>query len=115
MRQYGFGIDGGGTRSRIAVFDVHTGEELNRFYGGSTNMYSIGLDEVFANLEALLRSTGVPLQQFICGCLGSAGLSRPKERQIFADFFAKLLPACRMYLCTDGEILLVGGLESCEG
>lgn len=115
MSKLGFGIDGGGTRSRLCVFDLETGAELGRFMGGSTNMYSVGAEAAFANIEALLRSTGFVLTDFQKGCLGSAGLSRPNEQKLYSEFFFRLLPQCQMYLCNDGEILLVGGLESLEG
>lgn len=115
MRMLGFGIDGGGTRSRLCVFDLETGAELNRFMGGSTNMYSVGVEAAFSNLRDLLCSSGYPLESFRKGCLGSAGLSRPDENRRCSDFFTDLLPQCRMYLCNDGEILLVGALESLEG
>lgn len=115
MSRLGFGIDGGGTRSRLCVFQWETGRELGRFTGGSTNQYSVGPQAALANIEALLRSAGIPLESLAGGCLGSAGLSRPGERKLYGDFFQKLLPGCPVYLCNDGEILLVGGLQSPQG
>ncbi len=115
MSRLGFGIDGGGTRSRLCVFDWKTGRELGRFSGGSTNQYSVGLQAALANIEILLRSSGVPLESLAGGCLGSAGLSRAGERKPYEDFFQTLLPGCPVYLCNDGEILLAGGLQSPQG
>lgn len=115
MSRLGFGIDGGGTRSRLCVFDLETGKELVRLTGGTTNIYSAPPQTVFANIEALLKAGGYPLEQFEKGCLGSAGLSRPNEQKLYGDFFDRLLPNCATYLRNDGEILLVGALESMEG
>ena len=115
MCEIGFGIDGGGTRSRLCLFRLEDGREIGRFTGGSTNMYSVGQDEAMRNIEQLLRSSGVSLEKLKAGCLGSAGLSRPAEKEAFSCFFRRLLPQCSMYLCNDGETLLVGALEATEG
>ena len=115
MCEIGFGIDGGGTRSRLCLFRLEDGREISRFTGGSTNMYSVGQDEAMRNIEQLLRSSGVSLEKLKAGCLGSAGLSRPAEKEAFSCFFRRLLPQCSMYLCNDGETLLVGALEATEG
>ena len=115
MCEIGFGIDGGGTRSRLCLFSLEDGRELGRFAGGSTNMYSVGRDAAMQNIVSLLRSSGVSLERLKAGCLGSAGLSRPAEKEVFSDFFRRLLPQCRIYLCNDGETLLVGALKSTEG
>lgn len=115
MCEIGFGIDGGGTHSRLCLFSLEDGRELGRFTGGSTNMYSVGRDEAMRNTERLLRSSGVSLERLKAGCLGSAGLSRPAEKEAFSAFLRRLLPQCSMYLCNDGETLLVGALESTEG
>lgn len=87
MCEIGFGIDGGGTRSRLCLFRLEDGREIGRFTGGSTNMYSVGQDEAMRNIEQLLRSSGVSLEKLKAGCLGSAGLSRPAEKEAFSCFF----------------------------
>ena len=51
MCEIGFGIDGGGTRSRLCLFHLEDGREIGRFTGGSTNMYSVGRDEAMRNIE----------------------------------------------------------------
>ena len=84
MCEIGFGIDGGGTRSRLCLFRLEDGREIGRFTGGSTNMYSVGQDEAMRNIEQLLRSSGVSLEKLKAGCLGSAGLSRPAEKEAFS-------------------------------
>lgn len=42
------------------------------------------------NIEQLLRSSGVSLERLKAGCLGSAGLSRPAEKEAFSAFFRRL-------------------------
>jgi N-acetylglucosamine kinase-like BadF-type ATPase len=114
-----FGIDGGGTRSRIAVVDQDL-RVLGNAVGGSTNIYSVSKEEVFQNLTALIDTVcaqiSIDKAAFTEGCLGSAGLGRPGERALFQDFFNRFLgDQVAVHLCTDGEILLCGGLQALEG
>ena len=114
-----FGIDGGGTHSRLAIVDEE-GTVRARAEAGSTNIYSVSKEAVFTNLKTLLESAlnAVGLQKagLSAGCLGSAGLGRPGETAVFRGFFDALLrPGFPVTLCTDGEILLCGGLRGIEG
>ncbi len=114
-----FGIDGGGTHSRIAVVDQEL-QVLGNAIGGSTNIYSVSKDEVFQNLTTLVDAVCVRISidrsALTAGCLGSAGLGRLGERALFQDFFNRLLgDQVPVHLCTDGEILLCGGLQALEG
>jgi N-acetylglucosamine kinase-like BadF-type ATPase len=119
MKNYVFGIDGGGTRSRIAIIDS-AGETLARCEAGSTNIYSVSEATVFENLAALLNSAllqaGLERAALTGGCIGSAGLARQGELALFRGWFDTLLGAgFPVKLCTDGEILLCGGLDGTEG
>ena len=119
MKKYFFGIDGGGTRSRIAIIN-RTGETLAHCEAGSTNIYSVLEATVFENLAALLNSAlqqaGIERNALARGCIGSAGLSRQNELTLFRGWFDMLLGAdVPVKLCTDGEILLCGGLDGHEG
>jgi len=114
-----FGIDGGGTNSRIALTD-NGGKVLARAGAGSTNIYSVARELVFDNLSLLLdsalKAAGLNKSDLAAGCIGSAGLGREGEQKIFRGFFDTLLgPEFPVKLCTDGEILLCGGLENLEG
>ena len=114
-----FGIDGGGTRSRIAIAG-EDGRLIARAEAGSTNIYSVSKEDVCLNLKAILESAlqkaGLTKADLTAGCLGSAGLGREGEKITYRSFFDSILgPAFPVYLCTDGEILLCGGLENPEG
>jgi N-acetylglucosamine kinase-like BadF-type ATPase len=117
-RSFFFGIDGGGTHSRLAVIDQNR-KILAKAEAGSTNIYSVTKDEAFTNLEALLdrgfRTAGIGKDGIAAGCLGSAGLGREKDRGLFREFFRATLGETPVQLCTDGEILLCGGLDGLEG
>ncbi|MDR2418620.1 MAG: hypothetical protein LBD79_06160 [Treponema sp.] len=119
MKNYFFGIDGGGTRSRIAI--INRAEETLAFcQAGSTNIYSVSEAVVFENLATLLNSAlqqaGIARDALAGGCIGSAGLSRQNELRLFRGWFDILLGAdFPVKFCTDGEILLYGGLDGPEG
>jgi N-acetylglucosamine kinase-like BadF-type ATPase len=114
-----FGIDGGGTYSRLAITN-RVGAILCKVEAGSTNIYSVTSEEVFQNLKTLLdlglQKAGLEKTDLLAGCIGSAGLGRERERSLFHDFFKTLLGQhFPVKLCTDGEILICGGLASSEG
>lgn len=115
-----FGIDGGGTRSRLKIQSISTGETLCYIEGGSTNVYSLTYEKVEQNLRDLIHRgcirAGIQPAALQSGCLGSAGLDRAFEKQKFLDMFKNILSEhCRLTLCNDGEILLVGASSSFEG
>jgi N-acetylglucosamine kinase-like BadF-type ATPase len=115
---YYFGIDGGGTHSRLAITN-RKGRILARAEAGSANIYSAPREEVFENLRLLLdsgvKAAGLRREDLAAGCIGSAGLGREAERRIIRGFFESLLGATPVKVCGDGEILLCGGLEDLEG
>lgn len=111
--RYFFGLDGGGTQSRLAVCDS-TGTILKEVYGGTTNLYTGKSEQVALNLKALFTQVEQYFP-FAGGCIGSAGLGREREKVLFKDMLSTLLPTVPVYLCSDGEILLVGGLAGLEG
>ena len=114
-----FGIDGGGTHSRLALTNAE-GQILASVKAGSTNIYSVKKEEVFENLSRLLdsalKTAGIEKHKLAAGCFGSAGLGREEEKTLFRGFFDTLLgPGFPVKLCGDGEILLCGGLGNLEG
>jgi N-acetylglucosamine kinase-like BadF-type ATPase len=117
--KYFFGIEGGGSNSRLALTDEE-GKVLTTSEGRSTNIYSVTKEDVFDNLSALLdsalESAGISKEDLAAGCIGSAGLGRDAEKILFQEFFDVIIrPEFPVMLCGDGEILLCGGLENLEG
>lgn len=115
-----FGIDGGGSVSRLRVAgkdDPLT--SLVTVHGGSTNLFSVtsetAADNVWNLIDEACGALGVQASDLAAGCMGSAGLGRPEEQSFFHELFSRMLPHTRMKLCNDGEILLVGGVRSLEG
>jgi len=115
-----FGIDGGGSVSRLRIIERATPlEPLITVHGKSTNIFSVGREVAAENLSTLLQQgcsqLGIDPLQLVSGCMGSAGLGRKNEQLFFQEVFSRLLPHTSMQLCNDGEILLVGGVKKLEG
>ncbi|MDI9520592.1 MAG: BadF/BadG/BcrA/BcrD ATPase family protein [Bacillota bacterium] len=114
----GFGIDGGATHSGLVLFNAQTKERLLALEGGPGNPHSIGLDKAWENIQTLIKQGLETLQlseeHLACGCLAGAGLGREREQAAFSDFFSAWLN-CPVRVCTDGEALLAGSLNSLHG
>lgn len=113
-----FGIDGGGTRSRIRVEDS-SGKLILEALGYSTNIYSVGAENVKNNLIELINSAckkaEISTRDIKSCCIGSAGLDRSEETNFFESIIHCVCPNTKIKLCTDAEIMLVGGLKSYTG
>jgi N-acetylglucosamine kinase-like BadF-type ATPase len=119
MKKVIFGIDGGGTRSRLALMDKH-GTTLARVEAGSINKYSVDVEQVYENLHFLFVEAFAKAQidknAVLAGCLGGAGMAQGEALIMVQTFFKKFLgPGIPVKLCTDAEILLCGGLDGLEG
>lgn len=114
-----FGIDGGGTHSRITVIDEKN-TILYKGENGCMNIHATDKNTVEANLSALIEDMLLALQaspkDFSSGCLGSAGLDSANEKRYFKNFFTNTLTfSCPLFFCNDSITALVGGLEKTEG
>lgn len=114
-----FGIDGGGTRSRIRIENLN-GDFIAYEEGESTNKYSVGSDKALNNLKTLIikscTNAGLNINDVSGACIGSAGLSRENEKEVFLRFLHNMFNNnIKVKLCSDAEILLVGGLKKLEG
>ncbi len=124
MTEWVFGIDGGGTSSRIRAESL-AGEPLYGGQGGSTNPNSNGAEAVAGTLEALLAGafeSGLPPAGCRGGFIGSAGVDRPDDRPrmaaaLKAAFEARSggSPAPSLAVGNDAEPALVGALGDVEG
>lgn len=116
--KYYFGFDGGATRCRLAISD----EKANILFkaeGTSSNIYAVDKEAVISTIKKLIEKAmnflNITKDDLYAGCFGSAGLSREKDIAFFKKFFSTFLPKTKVYLCSDAEILLVGGLNSFSG
>ncbi len=114
-----FGVDGGGTKSRIRLVDEQD-TVLYEAEGGATNIYAGDHGKALENLAVLIEDmasgSGIPVGELTAGCISSAGLDRAGEKTALTAFLRERLSlTCPLYLCNDGEPLLVGGLGGLEG
>ncbi|MDT4762143.1 N-acetylglucosamine kinase [Sphaerochaeta sp. PS] len=112
MKGIYYGLDGGGTRCRLAIWN----EEKQIIYqdeGASSNPYAVGFEQAAKNVLLLLDKArgqqilqGMSIKAF---CFGSAGLARQVEqakwKAVFDSYFMEDFPRV---LVSDAEILLTG-------
>ena len=118
MKKLFFGIDGGGTKSRLAAAD-EKGKILHTVCGSSTNQYAVGFEKACAAVSALFESlkkeSGIGFDDFSAGCFASAGISTENEKEPFRTFFAEMNASCPVYVCSDALAALAGGTGKAEG
>lgn len=117
--KYVFGIDGGGTTSRLRV-ETYAGEEVYYAEGGSTNPNSNERKAVVATLSDLFSRAGseggVGIGDFVAGFVGSAGVDRDEDRGVFAGILRGATGyAGVLGVGNDSEPALAGALDDTEG
>lgn len=123
---YIFGLDGGGTSSRLRIADTENRTVLE-LAGEGINPNAVGLDlvstrlqklfgEAFSRLESQGLLTGATVKRFVAGCVAVAGMDRQQEQSEFELMLRGQLGfGCPLVLVSDPVAALVGGLESREG
>lgn len=114
-----FGLDGGGTSTRLRIADGEN-RALYEGRGEGINPNATAPDLVAARLEALFaeafRATGLAPGAFGAGCLGVAGADRPAERaELESVLRGRIGLSCPLALAADPDIALVGGLKRLDG
>lgn len=137
---YLFGIDGGGTTTRLLVVRARPVLEalaegrppvldpVASVRGEGANVNALGDAAVERNLRAsfgtLAAAMGGELPEFAAGCLGAAGAGRPAERDRVERALRSALGAASgaasgrdfpLSVVSDHEIALAGGLRSSSG
>lgn len=106
------GIDGGGTHTRLELrADDNT--FLRRETFGAFNLNSIGETQFRTLLREVFAACG-ELAQLHKLCIGAAGISNPKVRQILEEELHQAGFAGQWKLCGDQEIALRGAMD-CPG
>ncbi|MBK8049895.1 MAG: ATPase, partial [Anaerolineales bacterium] len=120
MVNFVLGVDGGGTRTRVAAVDT-TGRVLGIGIGGVSNYDDVGV-------EVAQRSIGIAVQEAIAAAgvdlgdsqavfLGMAGVTSEVDRAHIRDIALnlRLAPAHRIGVDHDCRAALAGGLEGRPG
>ena len=113
-----FGIDGGGTKSRITVSDMDK-IIISSMEGESTNPFAVGIEKACKNAEDLIVSAlnlvGITSSDRVYGCIGSAGLGRKDDIALFKSILSSRLKDITFLITDDARILLEGAFDGKDG
>ena len=114
MARYILGIDGGGTKTEVAVA-TDTGEIISKAYSGPSNWTTtprkVAIENIIEGIESALRQ--IPNIKISLISAGVAGVAK-KEWEL-RDFLFSLNIANDVIVTTDAHIALVGALLDTEG
>jgi glucosamine kinase len=120
MEYWVFGIDGGGTSSRLRI-ESRDGKLLFKAEAGGTNLNSTPRQVVASTLASLFSSAyaagkGIAPESCAAGFAGSAGVDKSGDRETFAALLRESAGvACPVDAGNDAEVALVGSLGDTEG
>ncbi|HEX2092843.1 MAG TPA: hypothetical protein VHG28_10595, partial [Longimicrobiaceae bacterium] len=107
-RRYFAGVDGGGTKTVVALADEE-GRELVRRQGAAGLVDprdpTAAAETVIALVQDAAREAGLAGPAAVL-CAGLAGVGNPAEREAVREALAAARIACRVRVATDGEIAL---------
>jgi N-acetylglucosamine kinase-like BadF-type ATPase len=117
--RYVFGIDGGGTSSRLRMESLE-GEPLFYAEGGGTNPNSRSRADIETGLAALFARSrdeaGLRPSDCVAGFAGSAGIDRPGDHGPYVSLLrAASGLVCPIEVGNDAEPALAGALGDTEG
>ena len=112
------GIDGGGSKLRIALVDANL-DELSSLTAGSVNPSSIGRaaarERIQGGILAALRLANRRHENITAAGIGIAGASNLHSEEWLLETVKPVLPDSHLVLSSDMEIALVGALARRHG
>ena len=112
------GIDGGGTSCKLVILSAQ-GETLAEALGGGINIHNNGIPKAKENISSaiddILKRLSAERSDIKALCLGSAGLGRESDREVWSGIFTELGFNCPALLVSDSDAALFGGLHKMEG
>ncbi|HMQ04262.1 MAG TPA: BadF/BadG/BcrA/BcrD ATPase family protein [Pyrinomonadaceae bacterium] len=107
--QWFLGVDGGGTKTHIALMD-HAGEIRSEGFAGPANPLRVGVETAVGNIVTAVNQAcdigGVSRGDIVAATLGLAGVRRVDLRQRVRERFVKSLGIRNTTVITDAEIAL---------
>jgi N-acetylglucosamine kinase-like BadF-type ATPase len=112
------GVDGGGTKTQVAICD-ETGRILGAAHAGASGIDSVGADAATSNIGAavaMARSeAGLAPASFDAAFLGMAGVVSESDRAIVHEVAQRLALGSAIHVDHDIRIALAGGLAGRPG
>jgi len=112
------GIDGGGSKLRVAIVDANL-EELSSLTAGAVNPSIVGRDAARERIqEGVLKSmrlADIQREDIAAVGIGIAGASNLHSEAWLRETIKPALPSARIAVSSDLEIALVGALGQREG
>lgn len=105
------GVDGGGTKTHIALMN-QSGEIIGEGFAGASNPLRIGVENAVGNIVKAINNAcdtaDLSRGDIVSATLGLAGVRRADIKKIVAESFRKRLPLKKIQVVTDAEIALFG-------
>lgn len=112
-KKYAIGIDGGATKTRVAVKEGMDGEVIFDESFPSSNYNNIGVQgigQVFRSIyETLAHRLGAKGLEEAVLVMGSAGIDRPQDASVYLTELMKSGFRCPIEVYNDAYIALIGG------
>ena len=117
MNKLLFGIDGGGSNTKLLVTDIDL-NKLEQSTGGATNFLKVGFEEAVINVQNLIEPFLVKYSDDseITLVIGTAGAGRKEDAEKFETYLKESLTAVEnIKVVSDAEITLRGAFENKNG
>jgi N-acetylglucosamine kinase-like BadF-type ATPase len=122
MLRYTIGIDGGGTKTELALVSLD-GMQIAAYFGGASNAFSVGFEQAAAEIVQLLErcwlETKLKPEDCIGLGVGLAGVDREADRCRWTELLQTRLAEHgapkRVYVGNDAETALFGTVGQTEG
>lgn len=114
-----FGVDGGGTTTRLRIEHLGGGllwEGTREGINPNSVAPRMWAGRLLSLLKEGMAEVGAGPDDLAAGCLGVAGVDRPNEKAEFERLLREELELrCPLLVAADADTALVGGLKSTEG
>lgn len=115
MKSYLVSVDGGGTKTEFCVTDID-GNIIKSYIFGSTNYKSVGIEEVFLNLQtgfnSIMEDLCIEIKDIDYIVLGISGCDSKSDYDIISRQISKLgIPKEKFYLCNDSLLAFYAQAE----
>jgi len=116
MKKYYIGMDGGGTSTKILVWDGT--RECCRLSAGSLNYNSAGskrIAQTLVEVRDALSAGGFAVEDCAAVGIGCAGVSNPAVRPFLEKILLELGYGCPVHVFGDEEAAMYGAFEEADG